>query len=133
MSEQMAAALERETRHFLELLDSLDMSGLAAMLTDDAQGVDEISRGWTRGRAALEAYLAQVEGTVTNVRSQLSDFHATAWADTGLVTFVLDQAYNMNGQEKRLSAPTSLLFHRHDDGWKVALIHSVPIPDPTYQ
>ena len=49
MSEHMAAALERETRHFLELLDSLDMSGLAAMFTDDAQGVDEISRGWTRG------------------------------------------------------------------------------------
>jgi ketosteroid isomerase-like protein len=132
MNDQMAAALEQETRHFLELLDSLDMSGLAAMFTDDAQGVDEISRGWTRGRAALEAYLVQLEGTVTNVRSQLSDFHATIWADTGLVTFVLDQTYNINEQEQRLSAPTSLLFLRQDDVWKVALIHSVPIPDPTY-
>jgi len=131
MSEQTAAALEQETRHFLELLDSLDMSGLAAMFTDDAQGVDEISRGWTRGRAALEAYLAQLEGTVTDVRSRLTDFHATTWADIGLVTFVLDQTYSMNEQEQRLSAPTSLLFHRQDDGWKVALIHSVPIPDPT--
>jgi ketosteroid isomerase-like protein len=132
MSEQVAAALERETRHFLELLDSLDMSGLAAMFTDDAQGVDEISRGWTRGRAALEAYLAQLEGTVANVRSQLSDFHATTWADTGLVTFVLDQTYSINEQVQRLSAPTSLLFLRQDDGWKVALIHSVPIPDTIY-
>jgi ketosteroid isomerase-like protein len=128
----MAAALERETRHFLELLDSLDMSGLAAMFTDDAQGVDEISRGWTRGRAALEAYLAQLEGTVANVRSQLSDFHATTWADTGLVTFVLDQTYSINEHVQRLSAPTSLLFLRQDDRWKVALIHSVPIPDTTY-
>jgi ketosteroid isomerase-like protein len=132
MSEQMAAALERETRHFLELLDSLDMSGLAAMFTDDAQGVDEISRGWTRGRAALEAYLAQLEGTVANVRSQLSDFHATTWGDTGLVTFVLDQTYSINEQVQRLSAPTSLLFLRQDDDWKVALIHSVPIPDTIY-
>jgi ketosteroid isomerase-like protein len=107
------------------------MSGLAAMFTDDAQGVDEISRGWTRGRAALEAYRARLEGTVTDVRSRLSDLHATTWADTGLVTFVLDQTYSMNGQEQRLSAPTSLLFHRQDDGWKVALIHSVPLPDPT--
>jgi ketosteroid isomerase-like protein len=131
MSEQMAAALERETRHFLELLDSLDMSALAAMFTDDAQGVDEISRGWTRGRAALEAYLAQLKGTVANVRSQLSDFHATTWADTGLVTFVLDQTYSINEQVQRLSAPTSLLFLRQHDGWKVALIHSVPIPDTT--
>ena len=131
MSEQTAAALEQETRHFLELLDSLDMSGLAAMFTDDAQGVDEISRGWTRGRAALEAYLAQLEGTVTDVRSRLTDFHATTWADIGLVTFVLDQTYSMNEQEQRLSAPTSLVFHRQEDGWKVALIHSVPIPDLT--
>ena len=131
MSEQTAAALEQETRHFLELLDSLDMSGLAAMFTDDAQGVDEISRGWRRGRAALEAYLAQLEGTVTDVRSRLTDFHATTWADIGLVTFVLDQTYNMNGQEQSLSAPTSLLFHRQDGGWKVALVHSVPISDPT--
>jgi ketosteroid isomerase-like protein len=131
MSEQMAAALEQQTRHFLELLDSLDMSGLAAMFTDDAQGVDEISRGWTRGRTALEAYLAQLEGTVTDVRSQLSDFHETTWADIGLVTFVLDQTYNMNGQEQSLSAPTSLLFHRQDGDWKVALIHSVPLPGPT--
>jgi ketosteroid isomerase-like protein len=131
MSEQPAAALERETRHLLELLDSLDMDGLAAMFTDDAQGVDEISRGWTRGRAALEAYLAHLEGTVTDVVSRLSDFHATTWADTGLVTFVLDQTYRMNGQEQRLAAPTSLVFHRQDDDWKVALIHSVPIPDLT--
>lgn len=131
MSEQTAAALERETRHLLERLDSLDMDGLAAMFTDDAQGVDEISRGWTRGRAALEAYLAHLQGTVTDVRSRLSDFQAITWADTGLVTFVLDQTYSMNGQEQRLSAPTSLVFHRQEDGWKVALIHSVPIPDLT--
>ena len=131
MSEQTAAALEQETRHFLELLDSLDMGGLAAMFTDDAQGVDEISRGWTRGRAALEAYLAQLEGTVTDVRSRLTDFHAITWGDIGLVTFVLDQTYSMNEQEQRLSAPTSLLFHRQGDSWKVALIHSVPIGDPT--
>lgn len=122
-------ALEQETRRVFELLDALDLKGLGAMLTEDVQEVDEITRGWTRGRAALEAYFAQLEGTVSDPRSQLSDLSATAWGDVGLVTFVLDQTYKMNGREERLSAPTSMLFRREEDGWKVALIHSVPIPD----
>jgi ketosteroid isomerase-like protein len=129
MPEETAMALEQETRRVFELLDALDLKGLGATLTDDVQGVDEITRGWTRGRAALESYFAQLEGTVSDPRSQLSDLHATVWGDVGLVTFVLDQTYTMNGQEETVSAPTSMLFRHQDDGWKVALIHTVPIPD----
>jgi ketosteroid isomerase-like protein len=129
MSEQTVTALEQETRRVLELLDAMDLSGLAEMFTDDAQGVDEISRSWTRGRAALDAYFARLEGTVADVRSQLSDLHATMWGDVGLVTFVLDQTYKMNGQEQRLSAPTSIVFRRQGDDWKLAMVHSVPIPE----
>jgi len=130
MPEDSAAALEQETRRVFELLDALDVNGLGAMLTDDVQGVDEITRGWTRGRAALQAYFAQLEGSVSDPRSQLSDLHATAWGDVGLVTFVLDQTYKMDGRDETISAPTSMLFRMQDNGWKVALIHTVPIPDP---
>lgn len=129
MSEQTMTALEQETRRLLELLDAMDLHGLAAMFTDDAQGVDEISRGWTRGRAALDAYFEQLQGAVSDVRSQVSDLNATQWGDVGLVTFRLEQTYNIDGQERRLSAPTSTLFRRQDGEWKVALIHSVPIPE----
>ncbi len=63
------------------------------------------------------------------MRSQISDFHGTTWSDTGLVTFALDQTYSMNGQKRTLSAPTSMLFRQRNDEWKIAMIHSVPIPE----
>jgi ketosteroid isomerase-like protein len=129
MSAQASAELERETRRLFELLDAMNLRDLAAMLTEDAQGVDEISRGWTRGRTAMEDYLSQLEGTVSDVQSKLSDLHATSWGDAGLVTFVLEQTYTMSGENEQLSAPSSLVFRRQDDEWRVALIHSVPIPD----
>jgi ketosteroid isomerase-like protein len=130
VSDDTADALEDETRRLLNLLDAMDLRGLAGMLTEDAQGVDEISRSWTRGRTALDEYFAELEGTVADVHSQLSDLHTAAWGEVGLVTFVLDQTYKLNGEEQRLSAPTSMVFRRQDGGWKVAMIHSVPIPEP---
>jgi hypothetical protein len=113
----------------LEFLDSMDLDGLGAMLTDDAQSVDEISRGWMRGRAAIESYMSQLKGAVSDVQSRMSDAHETVWGDVGLVTFVLDQTYTMEGQRHAISAPTSLVFRHQDDDWKIALIHTVPIPE----
>ena len=130
MPEQTATgSLEQEVRRLLELLDTLDMKSLAEMLTDDAQSVDEITRGWTRGRATIEAYLSQLEESASVVDSQMSDVLETVWGDVGLVTFVLNQTYKMEGQEQSISAPTSIVFRRQNGDWKVALIHTVPIPD----
>lgn len=128
MSDQSAAELEQEVRHVLELLDAMDVRGLAELFTDDAQGVDEISGTWTRGRAALDAYFAQIETTVSDVRSQIEGLHTVTWGDVGLATFVLEQSYEIDGETQMLSAPTSMVFRRQDDGWKVAMVHSVPIP-----
>ncbi|MGH8268488.1 MAG: YybH family protein [Steroidobacteraceae bacterium] len=128
MTDQLTVELGPEVKRVLELLDTMDVGGLAALFTEDAQAVDEISGGWTRGRAALDTYFERLEGTVTDVRSELSDLHTTTWGQVGLATFVLDQTYKMNGQEQSLSAPTSIVFRRQEDAWKVALVHSVPIP-----
>ena len=130
MSEQTATSLEQEAHRVFELVDALDVDGLGAILTDDAQGVDEISRRWMRGRAALEAYFGQLKDTVSDARSQLSDLHAIAWEEVGLVTCVLDQTYKITGQDERISAPTSMIFRRQDGSWKLALIHTVGIPHP---
>ena len=105
------------------------MKSLAGMLTDDEQSVDEITRGWTRGRATIEAYLSQLEESASDVDSQMSDVQETVWGDVGLVTFVLNQTYKMEGQEQSISAPTSIVLHRQNGDWKVALIHTVPIPE----
>lgn len=126
----MSDSLEQEIRRMLERLDALDTKGLSAMLTEDSQSVDENTRAWTRGRAAIEGYLSQLEGSASDVHSRMSDIHETLWGDVGLVTFVLDQTYKMNGEERSISAPTSILLVRQNDDWKIALIHTVPIPDP---
>jgi hypothetical protein len=44
----------------------------------------------------------------------------------GLVTLVLRQRYTIDGQERRLTAPTSILFRLLEGRWKVAMVHSVP-------
>jgi SnoaL-like domain len=129
VSDQSAASLEQRVQRLLELLDSMDLDPLGAMLTDDAQSVDEITRGWTRGRAAIQAYLSQLKDTVSDVHSRMSDAQERTWGDVGLVTFVLDQTYTMDGQQQSISAPTSIVFVREAGDWQVSLIHSVPIPD----
>lgn len=128
MPGETSTSLEPRVRRMLERIDAMDLESLGPMLTDDAQSVDEITRGWTRGRAAIGNHLAQLKDTVSDIHSQMSDVHETLWGDVGLVTFVLDQTYQMDGQQQTISAPTSILFRREDDDWKIALIHTVPIP-----
>jgi ketosteroid isomerase-like protein len=120
-------SLEQEVRALLERLDAMDIESLASMLTEDAQSVDEITRGWTRGRAAIAAYLSQLKHTVSDVHSEMKDPQESDLGKVGLITFVLEQTYTMDGQQQNISAPTSILFRRENDDWKIALIHTVPI------
>lgn len=130
MSDETAVELEQETARFLAHLDAMNVAGLSAMVADEIQSIDEITRSWRRGRTAVETYLAELADAVQDVRSQITDFHVTVWDETGLVTFVLQQTYRMDGAAQSVSAPTSLVFKREGDAWKVALIHSVPLPEP---
>lgn len=129
MSDQTASSLEQVARRVFELLDEMDLESISNLLADDAQGIDEISRKWMRGREALDAYFDQLKGTVSDVRSELSDLHAVEWGDVGLMTCVLNQSYTMDGEQESVSAPTSMVFRRQDDEWRIALIHTVPFPD----
>jgi ketosteroid isomerase-like protein len=129
MAEQTATALEGQVRRIYEFVDAMDMRAMAEMLTDDAQGVDEISRAWMRGRDALESYFAQLDQMVDEVHSKVSDVHSTEWGDVGVVTCVVDQTYLMDGVEQNVTAPTSITFRREGGDWKVALFHAVPLAD----
>ncbi len=131
MPDQSGGALTQRAQQLLELLDSMELSEFGAMLTDDAQSIDEISRGWRRGRDSIAAYMAQLKDVVSDVHSQISDPHEAVWGDVGLVTFVLEQSYTMDGQNQTLEAPTSILFRRQDGDWRIALIHTVPLPEQT--
>jgi ketosteroid isomerase-like protein len=129
MPQQTAGTLQAETERLLRLLDAMELDALNAMLTEDAQSVDELTRGWTRGQQAIETYLQQLANTVSDVRSQTRDLHTIDWSDTGIVTFVLEQSYLLNGTRQLLTAPTTIVFRRLNNEWKVALIHTVPLPD----
>ena len=129
MTEQTTTSPEQRVRRMLESLDAMDLDALRPMIAEDAQSVDEITRGWTRGRAAIEAYLGQLMNSVSAVHSEMSDAEELVWGDIGLVTFVLDQTYTMDGQKQTISAPTSILVRRQDADWMIELIHTVPIPE----
>jgi hypothetical protein len=101
---EQTASLEQRVGRLLALLDAMDVDSLIAMVTDDIQSVDEISCGWSRGREAVESYLSQLKGSVSDVHSRMSDAHEAMWGDVGLVTFVLDQTYTMDGQQQTISA-----------------------------
>jgi len=127
MAQETVTSLDLQVHRIFELVDSMDTDAMAAMITDDGQGVDEISRAWMRGRDALEAYFGQLDGMVESLTSEISDLHVTEWADTAVATCVVDQTYVMGGERQTVRAPTSITFRREDD-WKIAVFHSVPLP-----
>jgi ketosteroid isomerase-like protein len=121
--------LESAARELFAALDRKDFGRIVQMSTDDVQGVDEISRGWLRGRSAMEKYLKSLGEQVSNIRSALNELKAVEVGDVGIVTLVLDQEYDMGGQHASIRAPTSLVFRREDGSWHVALLHSVPLAE----
>jgi ketosteroid isomerase-like protein len=124
----MGGALESETRRLFEALDRRDMETLAGSLAQDAQGVDEISRRWMRGKDAIGKYFRETIGMVQDIHSMINDVHETVSGDIGFTTCWLEQDYTLEGKRTHVSAPTTLAFRREGGGWKVLLIHTIPLP-----
>ena len=129
MAARADTSLQQTVSRLLEHLDAMELEALGGMVDDEVQGVDEIARRWMRGRPAIEGYFSQLKDTVSDVRSRMSDIEEDAWGDAGLVTFVLDQTYTLDGQQQTISAPTSIVFRRRGSDWKIVLIHTVPLPE----
>jgi ketosteroid isomerase-like protein len=122
------AELEATVRKVMEAFDRKDFTAITAMTTDDAQAVDEISRRWLRGGKEIEDYFAEVGPAIDQISSELSDVHEQDWGDTGLVTCWLEQDYLFDGGQEHVSAPTTMVLRRIDGEWRIALIHSVSLP-----
>jgi ketosteroid isomerase-like protein len=125
----VASTLESMAQELFDALDRKDFDRIVRLATDDVQGVDEISRGWLRGRAAMEAYFKSLGEQVSNIRSTLSDVHAVEVGDVGIITLVLNQEYVMGGQRASIHAPTSIVVRRVDGNWRMVLLHSVPLAE----
>jgi ketosteroid isomerase-like protein len=124
----MGGALESATRQLFEALDRKDIEILAESLTEDSQGVDEISRRWMRGKDALGKYFRDTITMVDDIHSTINDVHESVSGDIGVITCWLEQDYTLEGKRTHVSAPTTLAFRREGGGWKVLLIHTVPLP-----
>jgi ketosteroid isomerase-like protein len=125
----MAGDLEKKVREFLRLIDAKDFDEMARMASDDVQGVDELSRRWMRGRGALQDYFKQFGPQLSDIHSTLSDMRETVWGDAGIVTCWLEQDYTYQGKKQHVSAPTTAVLRRIGSDWKLALFHSVPLPE----
>jgi len=131
MSSNPSAGLEQRVQELFVMIDSLDFDRLGEYLADDVRAVDELSGGWRRGLTAYAEYFEQLKELVDEVESWLDEIETTEWGDVGLVTFELNQRYRMGGEEHRIRAPTSVVLRRSGENWRIVLIHSVPLAEPT--
>jgi ketosteroid isomerase-like protein len=118
----MSGELERGAIEYVSALDSMDVDRMMDATAEDAEGIDEISRRWLRGRDELDAYLRQLIGAVSDVRTQLRDTREQIWGDCGLLTCWLEQDYTIDGNAQHVSAPTTIVLRRERGEWKLALI-----------
>ena len=123
----MGDALETVTRQLFDSLDRKDTDAILRSSAKDVQAVDEISRHWQRGIDALGSYFRQAIGMVDDIHSTLNDVHESVQGDIGFVTCWLEQDYTLEGKRTHVSAPTTVAFRRDGDGWKIILIHTVPM------
>jgi ketosteroid isomerase-like protein len=121
-------ALETATRQLFDALDKRNAELIIQSAAKDVQGVDELSRRWMRGLDSLGTYFRETMPMVEDIHSTLNDISETAQGDLGFVTCWLEQDYTFEGKATHVSAPTTIAFRRERDGWKLLLIHSVPMP-----
>jgi ketosteroid isomerase-like protein len=125
----MPGELKKAADGFVAALDAMDVDRMMQAVTEDAQGVDEISRRWLRGRAEFDSYLRELMASVSDVRTELKDAEERVWGDTGILTCWLDQDYTANGAAQHVSAPTTMVLRREGGEWKMSLFHSIPLPE----
>jgi ketosteroid isomerase-like protein len=124
----MAGELEAVALEMFAALDANDADGVIRTGADDMQGIDEISRRWMRGIKEVSDYVHRLTEMVDDVRSRIIDVHETILGEAGIVTCWLEQDYTMEGAKQHVSAPTTICFRREDGIWKIALFHSLPLP-----
>lgn len=115
------------TSEFYRLVDAKDEAGLRAILADDTQAADEITRGWLRGRPAMEAYLRDVLPHMTEIHTTIDDVGVRAWGDVEVETCMLRQTYVFDGKRSAIEAPTTMIWRREGEAWRLALAHSIPL------
>jgi ketosteroid isomerase-like protein len=125
----MASKLEAAMKEMFDTLGRDDPEEMIGHFSAEPQGIDELSREWMRGRDAMETYIRGMLSQVKDVKSEMRDFHEIIVGDVGLATFWLEQEYTLGGEKHHISAPSSAVLRKEGGEWKIALFHSIPLPD----
>ena len=112
---------------FFTVLDGLDSEGVIGLMAEDAAAVDETTKAWVRGRAAVAAHWIPVIKSLTSVSSQVDELVVQELGENVMVTCLLRQTYVIADVETRIDAPTTFVLRRTSEGWKILLFHSVPV------
>jgi len=64
---------------------------------------------------------------MTDIRSTIDHVVVHALGDVEVETCVLRQSYVIEGVSCTIEAPTTLIGRREGDGWKLALMYSIPL------
>ena len=112
---------------FFTVLDGLDSEGVIGLMAEDAAAVDETTKAWVRGRAAVAAHWIPVIKSLTSVSSQVDELVVQELGENVMVTCLLRQTYVIADVENRIDAPTTFVLRRTSEGWKILLFHSVPV------
>ena len=123
------ASLESFVKKFFATLDRRDFDTLLLTVDRDAEGIDEITRKWLRGKRAFVEYVKRIGPEMKNIKSTLRDLHTRQVGGAGIATFFLHQSYTLSGRRQKLKAPTTMVFVRRAGDWKLSLFHSTPLAD----
>ena len=129
----MAGELEAMVWEMFEGVDRKDFDAVFRVIDDDVQGVDEISRRWLRGRDEVAAHWHQGLMPVEDIRTELRDVSEATLGEVGVLTCWIEQDYTLDGNAQHISGPTTILFRRRGNGWKMVLFHSIPLPEDEAQ
>ena len=123
----MTHELEQKVRDSFIALDSMNMDSFYNQLADDVEMVDEITQKWNRGKSIVVESLNAIQGAVTDINSEVTDFSIIEAGDVVIVTCTLNQSYVYEGQTVSIVAPTTNVFRKDADGeWKYVLMHTLP-------
>ena len=112
---------------FFTAIDGLDSEGVIGLMAEDAASVDETTKAWVRGRAAVAAHYIPVIKSLTSASSQVDELVVQELGENVMVTCQLRQTYVIGGVETRIDAPTTFVLRWTGDAWKIVLHHSVPV------
>lgn len=112
---------------FFTALDCLDSEGVIGLMAEDAAAVDETTKAWVRGRAAVASHWIPVIKSLTSASSQVDELVVQELGENVMVTCQLRQTYVIGGVETRIDAPTTFVLRWAGDAWKILLFHSVPV------